>query len=200
MNTTIPDFLTHITTPTPCRTNNLGYIGDTTADDRAEACRRCSSCPVLNACRQWAIRHQEEGVWGGTDDHDRNVYRRTGRLPHRTHRPIPALRPPTVARSGCGTETRYRRHRAAGEECLVCRTALLARLVEELHGRSVTYGLEVLLRVPRCDACRAWCRAKSADARAKRGAVAAGTVVAAPVVGKIAPGALAAVQRFGRVA
>lgn len=38
----------------------------------------CHQCPVINTCREWAIRNEEEGVWGGTSQADRRAVRRGG--------------------------------------------------------------------------------------------------------------------------
>jgi WhiB family transcriptional regulator, redox-sensing transcriptional regulator len=40
----------------------------------------CRSCPVVDACREWAIAHHERGVWGATSDFDRERIRRERRL------------------------------------------------------------------------------------------------------------------------
>lgn len=35
------------------------------------ALRLCARCPIREACLQWAIEHDEIGIWGGTTDGDR---------------------------------------------------------------------------------------------------------------------------------
>lgn len=37
----------------------------------------CSWCPVRKACLNYALKHDESGVWGGTSEHERLVM--TGR-------------------------------------------------------------------------------------------------------------------------
>lgn len=36
----------------------------------------CHQCPVFNECREWAIKHEEFGIWGGTNMRDRAKIRR----------------------------------------------------------------------------------------------------------------------------
>jgi len=35
----------------------------------------CQPCPVRESCRDWAIEHQEIGIWGGTTTAERNRIR-----------------------------------------------------------------------------------------------------------------------------
>lgn len=42
---------------------------------RAAAKLRCQDCPVVKECLQWALDHDEHGLWGGTYDKDRKVLR-----------------------------------------------------------------------------------------------------------------------------
>jgi hypothetical protein len=43
----------------------------------ADAKAVCQQCPVLGACRQWALdRHEQHGVWGGMTENDRAAYYR----------------------------------------------------------------------------------------------------------------------------
>lgn len=39
----------------------------------------CRQCPVINTCRDWAMKNDEEGVWGGTSSADRRAILRGGR-------------------------------------------------------------------------------------------------------------------------
>ncbi len=60
-----------------------GYDGETTADRvfrETDAKQVCSHCRLLEACLGWAQKHDERGVWGGTNDDDRR-FLRTGRRP-----------------------------------------------------------------------------------------------------------------------
>jgi len=44
----------------------------TAAMDAKMAKKACESCPVLNMCATYAIRHREEdGIWGGMSPNDR---------------------------------------------------------------------------------------------------------------------------------
>jgi WhiB family redox-sensing transcriptional regulator len=46
----------------------------------ARALAICAQCPVLEACRRHALTLPEiYGVWGGTTEHQRAEWRRTGR-------------------------------------------------------------------------------------------------------------------------
>lgn len=42
----------------------------------AEAKAVCGQCPVIRACRAWALEHREEGgIWGGLSEHERRTIR-----------------------------------------------------------------------------------------------------------------------------
>lgn len=194
----LPDFLAQITTPTPCRNNPDMWYGESRTA-RAKAKQWCRACPVRGACAAWALpRPEEEGIWGGTDERDRRVWRRAGRLPRR---PRPPAAVPGVRRGACGTVVAFRRHQAASVECAVCREALMERVRDsEGHGTASMYRLELLLDVERCAECREWCRAKSASQRAQRAVVAPETAVAARGVAELPTGRQAAAQPFGKAA
>ena len=49
--------------------------GEEAARDRESAKRVCRVCPVADECLEWAIKHGEHGVWGGTDEDDRRRMR-----------------------------------------------------------------------------------------------------------------------------
>jgi hypothetical protein len=38
--------------------------------------RICGTCPILNACREWAIVHERYGVWGNTTPMQRHEMRK----------------------------------------------------------------------------------------------------------------------------
>lgn len=44
--------------------------------DAARALTICAACPVLLDCRQWAIAHEGDGIWGGLTAGDRAAERR----------------------------------------------------------------------------------------------------------------------------
>jgi hypothetical protein len=48
--------------------------GDGNHVDRAR--RVCKGCPVKEACLEWALRHEQFGVWGGTSESERKQLRR----------------------------------------------------------------------------------------------------------------------------
>ena len=37
----------------------------------------CARCPVLPACRTWALGHEAYGIWGGLTEHERARHRVT---------------------------------------------------------------------------------------------------------------------------
>lgn len=58
-------------------------VGETglAAHQVAAAKAICARCPVLDACRDWAVRTGEpEGIWGGTTPDERRRLRRRRRL------------------------------------------------------------------------------------------------------------------------
>lgn len=42
----------------------------------------CARCPVQGECLEWAINHDEEGVWGGTSEADRRALKRRKSRPN----------------------------------------------------------------------------------------------------------------------
>lgn len=40
-----------------------------------EAAQVCKECPVIQECLEYALRHNEYGVWGGTSERQRNKIR-----------------------------------------------------------------------------------------------------------------------------
>lgn len=44
---------------------------------RATIGRICGACPMFDDCREWGIRHEKYGWWGGLSPMDRVRYRRT---------------------------------------------------------------------------------------------------------------------------
>ena len=42
----------------------------------ASAKRICETCPVKTDCLEYALEHQESGVWAGTTENDRRKIRR----------------------------------------------------------------------------------------------------------------------------
>lgn len=42
----------------------------------AAARRMCATCPYKNPCLEWAVMHDEMGIWGGTTQKERRVHRK----------------------------------------------------------------------------------------------------------------------------
>jgi WhiB family redox-sensing transcriptional regulator len=38
--------------------------------------RMCAGCPYKQPCLEWAVEHDEMGIWGGTTAKERRVHRR----------------------------------------------------------------------------------------------------------------------------
>ena len=36
----------------------------------------CNECPIIKECLEWALHHENFGIWGGTTPMDRRVIRR----------------------------------------------------------------------------------------------------------------------------
>jgi WhiB family redox-sensing transcriptional regulator len=52
-----------------------------------------SGCPLINECFDWAMSHNEVGIWAGTTDRQRRALRREQRLGVPIALPLPATRP-----------------------------------------------------------------------------------------------------------
>lgn len=86
--------------------------------------RMCAACPFLDACREYAIWHSVDGVWGGTTLRDRQKIRREqGIEPVGAYTPLRVLilaASPRVlasvlaAQLGCNEKTVTRHRQAAG--------------------------------------------------------------------------------------
>ena len=46
----------------------------------AQAQAICATCPVVDACAEWGIAHEEYGVWGGLSERQRRRIRRQRRI------------------------------------------------------------------------------------------------------------------------
>lgn len=44
----------------------------------AEAKAVCDRCPVVSDCLEWALAHEDVGVWGGQSEQERRALRRRG--------------------------------------------------------------------------------------------------------------------------
>lgn len=63
----------------PCRQAPELFWPETRAeldDARPMLTNVCRVCPMVDECREWAIRHEEHGWWGGMSPGDRNHVRR----------------------------------------------------------------------------------------------------------------------------
>lgn len=80
----------------------------------------CSTCPVLDECREYGILHEYQGIWGGLSGRERR------RL--RSERGIVVITPEAQAFKAevqaCGSNHGYLRHKRDGEEvCWRCQDA-----------------------------------------------------------------------------
>ncbi|MFF9205118.1 WhiB family transcriptional regulator [Streptomyces sp. NPDC014986] len=157
----------------PCRLDPDTWFSDN-ARERDAAVRLCRTCPVQQACAEFAISEREpHGVWGGTTAADRRAFW-TGE-PHRfdAHGRLRLL---------CGSERAYRAHFTYREkpgvdcvdgDCVAAHDAVVeaqrrARLAEE-HGKGGTvrgYQIHWALGESACDDCRAAC---ARDSSVRRG-------------------------------
>lgn len=92
---------------------NLFFPGQ--GEHAAAAKAICAGCPVQAPCLDFALRHPEAGIWGGTDERERRrLRRRYGIVPLRRNW---AWDDPTP----CGTLAAHRRHERNGEKpCELC--------------------------------------------------------------------------------
>jgi WhiB family redox-sensing transcriptional regulator len=47
--------------------------------NNADAIKMCEGCPVKEPCKDWAIKYEEHGVWGGLTPAQRRTLRRRKR-------------------------------------------------------------------------------------------------------------------------
>lgn len=52
-----------------------------------EAIFICEPCPIRENCLEWALHHEQYGIWGGTTEHQRRVLRKKRNILLRT--PLP---------------------------------------------------------------------------------------------------------------
>jgi len=74
-------------------------------EDRSlEAIAICQLCPVKSDCFEYAIKHEDYGVWGATTEEERRAYRATFGL---ELKPL-GVKPRFIPKhASCGTETGY---------------------------------------------------------------------------------------------
>jgi hypothetical protein len=76
----------------------------------------CATCPQLDPCREWGVRHEKYGVFGGLGQNERARIRRAHGIPLET--------PGMGRKADCGTNAGYGAHHNRGENpCDACREA-----------------------------------------------------------------------------
>jgi WhiB family transcriptional regulator, redox-sensing transcriptional regulator len=86
-------------------------------DSLRPAMNVCQACPVKAECLEWALHHENFGVWGGQSERARRTMRRKRGI---------SLKLPQLATygGGCGTAAGARAHYYRGEPlCEPCREA-----------------------------------------------------------------------------
>ena len=58
-----------------CSVTELHLFFSLDPKDERKAKNICADCPVKEPCLEFAMRHDERGVWGGTNDRQRNRLR-----------------------------------------------------------------------------------------------------------------------------
>ena len=53
------------------------FYGDTKTPNSEQHMARklCNSCPVYDACLEWALHHEKHGIWAGTNETERRYLR-----------------------------------------------------------------------------------------------------------------------------
>ena len=41
----------------------------------------CADCPFKIDCFEWAVRHEAHGIWGGSTERERRIYRQNHKIP-----------------------------------------------------------------------------------------------------------------------
>ena len=54
---------------------NLPYTSEERAKEK-QAKQRCLICPHIDECRDYAMAHEDHGIWGGTSEKERAALRR----------------------------------------------------------------------------------------------------------------------------
>jgi WhiB family redox-sensing transcriptional regulator len=54
-----------------CRGKPVSIFYSDDERDRADALALCRACPVVDPCVEYATRHRERGIWGGTNERER---------------------------------------------------------------------------------------------------------------------------------
>jgi WhiB family redox-sensing transcriptional regulator len=64
----------------PCRTGNPDRFFPTDGPGALAAKTECKTCPLVNACLDYALHNAVVGVWGGTTTHERERMRRKAKI------------------------------------------------------------------------------------------------------------------------
>ena len=74
------------------------------SEDRPfDAIKICHMCPVRSECFEYAVKYEENGIWGGSTEKERRAYRTKYKLTLQTlHK-----KPPIPRHASCGTEVGY---------------------------------------------------------------------------------------------
>lgn len=65
----------------------------------------CATCPVVDDCLEWALKHEKDGIWGGMSPIERN--REKGRRQKAARKARGGVAAPRTAK--CGTVYHYRK-------------------------------------------------------------------------------------------
>jgi WhiB family redox-sensing transcriptional regulator len=132
---------------TPCRHGDPErWFPRTGEQATAEAvAKECRPCPLLEDCRDWALYHEPDGLWGATTANERRAMRKRlgiivavpymsveGRFGERPRRPAP---PPDHHQ--CGSLAGYSAHRRRREPvCDACQQAQHEYSAQHRPGRA----------------------------------------------------------------
>lgn len=59
-----------------CRGKPQEWFYPERGDSTAEAKAMCGICPVMQQCREWGLKHERIGIWGGLSERERRRLRR----------------------------------------------------------------------------------------------------------------------------
>ena len=97
-----------------------------------EAKSICENCPIIEECREWGIRYETLGIWGGMSPLERKRERQRRRL----RGVSPNSSPIAASRPVCGTTRGYYQHRKHGEPiCEECRISVNLYHLEHYYKR-----------------------------------------------------------------
>jgi len=86
-----------------------------------QAIALCATCPVREPCLEWALHHEQAGIWGATTGQERRAMRRQQGIRLASGPDFGGLCGDAPEH---GTDAGYKRHRRAGEPaCASCKAA-----------------------------------------------------------------------------